>query len=153
MNAPGAVRGSESYPASADSIARARSTLVAFAAEAGAGPEQQERIRLVVSEAVSNVVQHAYTGEPGEVHVTAAVVSDELWILIADDGCGLCPEIDSPGLGLGLSWMAQFSDGMTLLTRASGGVEVRLRFDLSGAERESAKRDAARSRARVAGIC
>jgi len=140
MNLPGAVvRASESYPASPESISRARTMLVAFAAEAGATPEQQERVRLVVSEAVTNAVQHAYGGQPGEVHVTAAVVSDELWILIADDGRGLRTHLSSAGLGLGLRWMAEFSDGMTLVTRSSGGVEARLRFDLPNEELESAK--------------
>src|SRR5437660_252302 len=72
---------SESYPASADSIPRARIALGAFAAEAGASAEQQEHVRLVVSEAVTNVVQHAYLDRLGDVHVTAMVVSGELWIL------------------------------------------------------------------------
>ena len=34
--------------------------------------------------------------------VTAALVSDELWILVSDDGCGLEPRTNRPGLGLGL---------------------------------------------------
>jgi anti-sigma regulatory factor (Ser/Thr protein kinase) len=147
------MRASESYPASVDSISRARNMLVAFAAEAGATPEQQEGVRLVVSEAVTNAVQHAYGSEPGEIHLTAAVVSDELWILIADDGCGLRPGVTSPGLGLGLSWMAEFSDGMTLLTRSSGGIEVRLRFDLPSEQVGDAMPNPTASRAGVAGVC
>jgi anti-sigma regulatory factor (Ser/Thr protein kinase) len=146
MNLPGAVvRAFESYPASSDSIARARRMLVAFAEEVGATLEQQDNVRLVVSEAVTNVVQHAYCDGGGEVHVTAALVSDELWILIADDGEGIRPELASPGLGFGLPWMAQFSDGMRLLTSSTGGVEVRLRFDLSGEEPPQAKPDPAES--------
>jgi anti-sigma regulatory factor (Ser/Thr protein kinase) len=125
---------SESYRAEPQAIPRARIALTSFAAEAGASEEQQEHVRLVVSEAVTNAVQHAYDGCPGEIHVTAVVVSGELWILVADDGRGLRAGRDSSGLGLGLVWMTQFSDGMTLLARSSGGVEVRLRFDLSGAE-------------------
>jgi anti-sigma regulatory factor (Ser/Thr protein kinase) len=143
------ARLSESYPASADSIPRARLALSAFAAEAGASEEQQEQVRLVVSEAVTNVVQHAYGERRGDVHLTAMVVSSELWILVADDGRGLCAGSDSPGLGLGLAWMAQFSDGMTLVARSCGGVEVRLRFDL----RHSGAVGAYESRARIAGVC
>ncbi|MCW2969633.1 MAG: putative anti-sigma regulatory factor, serine/threonine protein kinase [Solirubrobacterales bacterium] len=139
----------ESYPATAESIPRARIALSAFAAEAGASCEQQEQVRLVVSEAVTNAVQHAYRERPGDVHVTAMVVSGELWILVADDGVGLCAGSDSAGLGLGLAWMAQFSDGMTLVARSDGGVEVRLRFDLRGADAFGA-RD---SRSRIAGVC
>jgi stage II sporulation protein AB (anti-sigma F factor) len=140
----------ESYSASADAIPRARIALSAFAAEAGASAEQQEQVRLVVSEAVTNAVQHAYGDDPGDVHVTAMVVSSELWILVADDGRGLCAGSgDSPGLGLGLAWMAQFSDGMTLVARACGGLEVRLRFDL----RRGGAVGAYDSRARIAGVC
>lgn len=120
----------ESYPAVAAAVPRARERLVAFATDAGASGEQLEGIRLAVSEAVTNVVQHAYAGRPGAVHLSAAAISGELWILIADDGCGLEPNRNSPGLGLGLAWMAQFSDGLTLMSRVSGGLEVRLRFDL-----------------------
>jgi anti-sigma regulatory factor (Ser/Thr protein kinase) len=140
---------SESYPASADSIPRARAALGAFASEAGASEEQQEHVRLVVSEAVTNVVQHAYEGEPGDVHVTAMVVSSELWILVADDGRGLRAGGTSPGLGFGLVWMAQFSDGMTLVPRSDGGVEVRVRFDLRRADAVGAHD----SGSRIAGVC
>jgi anti-sigma regulatory factor (Ser/Thr protein kinase) len=139
----------ECYPAVAESVGRARNALGDFAARAGAAGQQLDGIRLVVSEAMSNAVLHAYDGDGGEIHVTAAVVPGELWILIADDGFGLRAEhSDNRGLGLGLGWMAQFSDGLTLLTRSSGGLEVRLRFDLF-----EATGDAPDSGPRVASLC
>ncbi|HEV7585692.1 MAG TPA: ATP-binding protein [Solirubrobacteraceae bacterium] len=139
----------ERYPAIAESVPRARKSLAAFATEAGVTDEQLEGIRLVVSEAVSNAVLHAYDGDGGEIQVTAAVVPGELWVLIADDGFGLRAEHSgNRGLGLGLGWMAQFSDGLTLVTRSSGGLEVRLRFDLF----ESADKPE-ESGSRVASFC
>jgi stage II sporulation protein AB (anti-sigma F factor) len=139
----------ECYPAVADSVPRARKTVGAFAAEAGINGDQLEGIRLVVSEAVSNAVLHAYGGGRGKIHLTAAVVPGELWVLIADDGFGLRAEPShNRGLGLGLGWMAQFSDGLTLLPRSSGGLEVRLRFELFEASGEGAG-----SAARVASFC
>jgi anti-sigma regulatory factor (Ser/Thr protein kinase) len=139
------------YPAVPESVPRARKELTAFAIGAGATGEQLEGIRLVVSEAVSNAVLHAYDGVQGEIQVTAAVVPGELWILIADEGAGLRAErSENRGLGLGLGWMAQFSDGLTLLTRSSGGLEVRLRFDLFEATGEP---DAVALAARVASFC
>ena len=140
----------ECYPAIADSVPRARKALGAFATTAaGVTGDQLEGIRLAVSEAVSNAVLHAYDDSRGEIHVTAAVVPGELWILIADDGFGLRAErTENRGLGLGLGWMAQFSDGLTLLTRSSGGLEVRLRFDLFEATGESKD-----SGTRVASLC
>jgi anti-sigma regulatory factor (Ser/Thr protein kinase) len=140
----------KSYPAIAEAVPLARAELGAFAAAAGASEEQLDNVRLVVSEAVTNAVQHAYPATPGEIHISAALVSDELWILIGDDGRGLRPASKSAGLGLGLVWMEQFSDGLTVLTRSCGGVEVRVRFDLpqlAGAEAHL------RSGPRVARVC
>jgi anti-sigma regulatory factor (Ser/Thr protein kinase) len=131
MELAGALGGvSKSYPAVPASVPRARAALGAFAAGAGATPGQLADVRLLVSEAVTNVVQHAYDSMPGEVHLSATVAGEELWILIADDGRGLRVRRASQGLGLGLAWMARFSDELTLAERASGGLEVRLRFDL-----------------------
>src|ERR1700680_525556 len=100
----------ERYPAVPDSVPRARKKLSAFAMGAGITGEQLDGVRLVVSEAVSNAVLHAYDREQGEIQVTAAVVPGELWILIADEGAGLrAGRGENRGLGLGLGWMAQFS--------------------------------------------
>jgi anti-sigma regulatory factor (Ser/Thr protein kinase) len=102
-----------------------------FAAAAGAPHEQVEAVRLAASEAITNAVVHAYRdGGDGQVHVTAAVISDELWVLVGDDGCGMQAESDSPGLGLGLLLISQECDDFTVVARACGGTEVRMRFDL-----------------------
>ena len=88
-------------------------------------------MRLAVSEAMTNSVLHAYRGEPGQIHVNAAIVSGELWILVSDDGCGLEPRADRPGLGLGLGLISQVSDDFAIVSRASGGTEVRIRFNIA----------------------
>jgi anti-sigma regulatory factor (Ser/Thr protein kinase) len=126
---------SESRLAAPDSVAWARQLVIDFATAAGVRGPQLEDIRLVVSEAVTNAVLYAYEESfPGEVHVIAAVVSGELWIVIADDGRGMRGRSgDRGGLGLGLALMAQLSDGFTLATRSSGGVEARMQFQLAGA--------------------
>ena len=66
------------------------------------------------------------------VHVTAALVSNDPWVLIADDGCGLEPVARRPGLGLGLGLIAQLSDHLAIAPRSGGGTEVRMRFTLVG---------------------
>ena len=121
---------SRSYPAIAASVAAVRYTVTELASAAGATDEQLDGIRLAVSEAITNVVTHAYGDAQGRVEVTAAVVGGELMVLAADDGCRLLVRGDSPGLGLGLRWMAQLSDDLTVLSRPGGGLEVRLRFGL-----------------------
>jgi serine/threonine-protein kinase RsbW len=84
-----------------------------------------------VSEAVTNAVVHAYrNGDVGRVHVTAAMAAGELWVLISDDGRGLHAWNDSHGLGIGLSLISGLSDDFSIVTRASGGTEVQMRFDL-----------------------
>lgn len=123
---------SESAPAAPASVSWARQLIVDFAAAAaGLSGQRLEDVRLAISEAVTNAVAYAYDGVPGEIHVIAAVVPDELWLVIADDGNGMrARPTEARGLGLGLGLMAQLSDALTILARSSGGVEVRMRFDL-----------------------
>ena len=121
----------QSYPALAESVPLARRTLTEVAAAAGAGGERLDEIRLAVSEALTNAVVHAYrNGDAGHFHVTAAVAAGELWVLISDDGRGLHAWNDSRGLGIGLSLISGLSDDFAIVTRASGGTEVQMRFDL-----------------------
>ncbi len=121
----------ESYPAVPEVVPLARRALASVAAAAGAAGERLDEIRLAVSEALTNAVVHAYrNGEAGRLHVTAAVASDELWVLIGDDGRGLHAWNDSQGLGIGLSLISGLSDDFAVVTRASGGTEVQMRFDL-----------------------
>ncbi|HTU86208.1 MAG TPA: ATP-binding protein [Solirubrobacteraceae bacterium] len=122
----------ESYPALPEAVPVAREALTSVAAMAGAGGERLEEIRLAVSEALTNAVVHAYrNGAAGRFHVTAAVASGELWVLIGDDGRGMHAWNDSNGLGIGLALISGLSDDFAIVTRATGGTEVQMRFDLT----------------------
>jgi anti-sigma regulatory factor (Ser/Thr protein kinase) len=127
----------ETYEATPSSVAQARSRLAEFAAAMGASPGQVDGVRLAASEAVTNSVLHAYRGEPGSIYVNAAVAAGELWILISDDGCGLKPLANRPGLGLGLGLISEVSDDFAIISRATGGTEVRFRFNLPGANADA----------------
>ena len=124
----------ETFEASPSSVADGRATLADFAAKAGATPSQVDAVRLAASEAMTNSVLHAYRGGPGSIYVNAAVGPGELWILISDDGCGLKPRADRPGLGLGLGLISEVSDDFAIVSRATGGTEVRIRFNLVTAD-------------------
>ena len=127
-------------PAEPDSVPEARHALSDFAVAAGADRAKIDAVRLAVSEALTNSVLHAYAEEPGNVYVTAALVAAELWVLIADDGRGMEPQTDRPGLGLGLGLISQVTDELVIVPRACGGTEVRMRFDLVGAGRVGSRR-------------
>jgi anti-sigma regulatory factor (Ser/Thr protein kinase) len=121
---------SYSYPAVADSVPRAREALSKFAQSVGVRGDQLDAIRLAVSEAATNAVVHAYEGDAGQIQVDAALGSGDLWVLVADDGYGMRPRIDSPGLGVGLALISQVCDEFAIAKSASGGTEVRMRFGL-----------------------
>lgn len=91
---------------------------------------------LAVAEGLNNVVVHAYVdrGE-GPVHVEAWIDGDaHLYVRICDEGVGMVPRPDSPGLGLGLSLMVQMADDIHVANRHDApGTLVSLRFTLSGA--------------------
>jgi len=125
---------SHTFPAVADSVPRAREALSTFARQAGASSEQLDSIRLAVSEAATNVVVHAYEEDAGRLQLDAGLSEGELWVLIADDGLGMRPRVQSPGLGFGLSLISRVCDEFEIAKRSSGGLEVRMRFALGADE-------------------
>jgi anti-sigma regulatory factor (Ser/Thr protein kinase) len=123
------------FPARAHVVAELRLGVVAFAESVGASPELREDLRLAVSEAVTNVVMHAYEGmKPGDVLVEAWTTDEGyLCVRVVDRGRGLIPRTDSRGLGLGFGVMAQTADDFQVSTReGESGTVVTLRFVLGG---------------------
>ena len=105
-----------------------RSEMAAIARECGLSDQRVGDVKLAVSEAVSNVVRHAYDGQaPGQVVATADVDGGTLRIVIADTGRGLAPRSDSPGLGLGLPLMAHLADTIDVV-RNDPGTEIHMTF-------------------------
>jgi len=123
---------SESYPAIPEAVPLIRRALVEFVSAAGAENEMLDSLRLASTEAVSNVVRHAYGGEEGTVYVTAAVAAGEVWLLVSDDGHGLSVPSHDPGLGVGLALISSVVDHFTVVKRASGGTELRMCLGLDG---------------------
>jgi anti-sigma regulatory factor (Ser/Thr protein kinase) len=126
---------SESYPATAESVPRARAAVTEFAEKVGVRGERLDAIRLAASEAITNAVVHAYRqGGRGSIQINASYVEGDVWLLIADSGRGLRPSAKSPGLGLGLALIAQLVDDFQILSRATGGTELRMRFHVHSRE-------------------
>jgi anti-sigma regulatory factor (Ser/Thr protein kinase) len=89
-------------------------------------------LALAVTEAATNVVLHAYRDrdEPGSVLIEARRLFDHVSVSVRDEGTGLTPRLDSPGLGLGLGLIAQVADSADVRAPESGGTEVVMRFNL-----------------------
>ncbi len=121
-----------SYPAQPPQVAVIRRTVSAIAKRGGADVATLIRLELAVSEAATNVVLHAYRAPAvaGSIHVTAGVERGTLDVTVRDDGCGMAPRTDSPGMGLGLSLMASESDRCEVRSVDGGGTEVQLSFAL-----------------------
>jgi anti-sigma regulatory factor (Ser/Thr protein kinase) len=82
-------------------------------------------IALVISEGVTNAVLHAYVGQPpGTVQVRLDVGDDDVLVTIEDDGHGLRPRTDSPGLGIGLKLMAAVSQRFETHSAGDQGTRV-----------------------------
>jgi hypothetical protein len=84
------------------SVAALRSAVCDFAAGAGM-TECLGDLRLAVSEAVTNSVVHAYREDRqrGQVSVTANLRDGCLEVVVADEGTGYRPRLDSPWTGCG----------------------------------------------------
>jgi serine/threonine-protein kinase RsbW len=122
-------------PATAPSVGPLRRAVAEFARGHGASVRALESVSLAVSEAVTNVVVHAYRDAPapGSVLVVVAVRDRRMTVTVADEGCGMTPRSDSPGLGLGMGLMAQVTDTFEVTPRpARPGLVLRMGFALAG---------------------
>jgi serine/threonine-protein kinase RsbW len=125
----------ETFSAIAPAVPSARHVVAGFAAAAGFEAEALDSIRLAVSEAVTNVVRHAYPCGVGEIELLAGIASGELWVLIADRGCGFQMRTRNPGLGYGLAVIADASKAFVIAERSGGGTEVQLYFPVPAVAR------------------
>jgi serine/threonine-protein kinase RsbW/stage II sporulation protein AB (anti-sigma F factor) len=117
-------------PAVPSTVTALRGDVAAFVSAAGIGEPLLSGVKLAVSEAVTNAVMHAYVDadQPGEVRLTASLASDRVHVTISDDGCGMVPRLDSPGLGVGLPFIANAADTLDIGHTDGGGTELRMSF-------------------------
>jgi serine/threonine-protein kinase RsbW/stage II sporulation protein AB (anti-sigma F factor) len=121
-------------PASEDSVAQLRQALSDFAFAHGVPEPCVSDVRLAVSEAVTNAVVHAFRGRAHGTVVVSMTVHDAEWVevRVTDDGSGMAPRDDSPGLGLGLPLIRHLTDQFDYRRPAgSVGTELWMRFRLA----------------------
>jgi anti-sigma regulatory factor (Ser/Thr protein kinase) len=120
-------------PAVAENVAPIRHAVVELALKHGAPEEVRTDLALAVGEACANVVVHAYPpGDVGPLIVHAEVKNGEINVFVCDQGAGMTPRPDSPGLGLGLPLIANLSDKLEITDGANAvGTELRMAFALT----------------------
>jgi PAS domain S-box-containing protein len=120
-------------PAHESSVPELRRAVQEFAAGYGADRAALGDMALAVSEAATNAVIHAFLErEPGTVRVCASIGVDEILVVVTDDGRGMQPRPDSPGLGMGLPLIGQVSKHFDIRVPAGGGTELSMTFTAPG---------------------
>ena len=113
-----------------DNVGPLRRAVARYAEQLGVA--DLSAVQLAVSEAATNAVVHAYReGDSGELTVAARRVERSLEVTVADDGVGMRPRPDSPGLGLGLPLIAQLTEAFEVASPPEGGVRLCMRFALA----------------------
>lgn len=118
------------FTAAAQNIAPARHAVADRAREAGLPDSLVDAIAIAVSEAMTNAVVHGFKDrEDGTIEVTAGLRETGFVITVSDDGGGMLPRPDSPGLGLGLPIIAQLASSFDVRNDPErGGTEVIMTF-------------------------
>jgi stage II sporulation protein AB (anti-sigma F factor) len=116
----------------------ARATIAAFCSSLNPTLNEISDIKTAVSEAVTNVVVHAYEDEIGEIEIKCRIEGQVVEIIIEDFGCGITdiemareplfttkPELERSGMGF--SVMESFMDELEVLSEKNVGTKVILR--------------------------
>ena len=125
-------------PAVAENVAPIRHAIDQLAERLGAPEDLRTDIALAVGEACANVVVHAYPpGDVGPLIVQAQLSDDkrDLVVVVTDQGQGMVPRPDSPGLGLGLPLIANLSERLEIRDGPDNvGTELQMAFSLTRGE-------------------
>jgi len=115
-----------------ETVALFRETVADFITANGIAESQLTDVQLAVSEAATNAVVHAFRDrtETGTVTVSVTVDDDRVEVVVRDDGSGMAPRDDSPGLGLGLPLIRRVADEFDQREPPDGGSELWMRFTL-----------------------
>jgi serine/threonine-protein kinase RsbW len=117
-------------PARAENVAVVRHAIGGLGEALDLDPQTLSDVKLAVTEACTNVVVHAYPDGEGPLGISAWVRGDRLTVVVHDEGRGMLPRPDSPGLGLGLPLIATLAESLELGTGSEDQTEVRMTFVL-----------------------
>jgi serine/threonine-protein kinase RsbW len=117
-------------PARAENVAVVRHALGGLGEALDLDPQVLSDMKLAVTEACTNVVVHAYGDEEGPMEVAVSVDGSTLRVTVRDEGVGIVPRADSPGLGLGLPLIATLTESLELGKADDERTEVAMVFRL-----------------------
>jgi serine/threonine-protein kinase RsbW len=122
----------QQLPAQPRSVPAARRAVAEFATAHGAANGRLWAIKLAVSEAVSNAVVHATRGADAAtvLALRADICDGMLRVSVCDQGLGMRPRIDSPGVGLGLGIIATLTEHVEI-TETNPGVRLTMTFAIT----------------------
>jgi anti-sigma regulatory factor (Ser/Thr protein kinase) len=118
-------------PARAENVAVVRHAIGGLGEALDVDDQTLSDVKLAVTEACTNTVVHAYPEGEGPLEVAAYLRDERLMIVVRDEGRGIVPRTDSPGLGLGLPLIATLAEALELGTDSDKRTEVRMTFRLA----------------------
>jgi serine/threonine-protein kinase RsbW len=111
-------------------VSRIRHAVIAEAQAQGIARELRADIALAVGEACANVVAHAYVDAPTPGPLTVETYREKgtFVVIVSDEGIGIAPRADSPGLGMGLPLIARLTDRLQIESNGRGGGKLTMAF-------------------------
>ncbi len=124
-------------PSSSEFVGVVRLALSGIATRMNFSIEEIEDIKIAISEACTNAVQHAYPNSTGTIEITALIHEDKLEIEVHDTGTGFHTNVlGSPeqkeksekklGLGLGLTFIKNLMDEAHVQSEPGKGTTIRM---------------------------
>lgn len=136
------------FPSLPQNIAFARTVTAVFASRLDFTLDEIDDIKTCVSEAVTNVVVHAYQGRSGVVRMTLSVEDGRLVIVVEDQGKGISDiewakqpfntTMPEEHTGLGLYFISEFMEELEIDTRVGAGTRIRMATRPSQANQQKA---------------
>lgn len=119
-----------SLPATHASPRVARDRVGELIGKVTTSPRLRDDVRLCVTEAVSNVVRHAYDTDGGTVTLVVARVDGMLRVTVADAGVGILRPPHDATRGFGFEIIRRLATRVSVVSAPGRGTEIVMSFEL-----------------------
>jgi serine/threonine-protein kinase RsbW len=124
-------------PSSSEYVGVVRLAISGIATRMNFTVEEIEDIKIAISEACTNAVQHAYPDTVGRINISSTIDNDKLTIEVSDHGVGFDTRIlgskeqrekseKKLGLGLGLTFIKNLMDEANVQSTLGQGTTIRM---------------------------